>query len=161
MIIVITDISDKNDIWDNQINQWVIKYENTTTYSYDNDCNINQVIYHQDQDSSNNFLLINYYRVDYYNYVPVAIGIQEVNEDNAILVYPNPSTGTFNLEFKNSLFKDSMIEIFNSMGEKVYSQTVVATAEASKQIQIKSVPGIYFLKITTSDKNFVRTVIIK
>jgi PKD repeat protein len=67
---------------------------------------------------------------------------------NSIEVYPNPSTGTFNiiLSFIDSGIAD--VEIFSSMGTMVYSDHFEVTHEANNfSFDISSLPrGFYFMQ---------------
>ncbi len=63
-------------------------------------------------------------------------------------IYPNPSNGNFTIEMKESS-TNSVVEIYNTMGEKVFNQPInnLKTAINSDLKQ-----GIYFVK-TTGNKH--------
>src|SRR6185436_17015085 len=71
-------------------------------------------------------------------------GINEYFSDNDIplLVYPNPTpTGEFNIS--SFQFPIQSIEVFTSLGEKVYSETISKTS--FRKISLKNISGgIYF-----------------
>ena len=77
------------------------------------------------------------------------------NENN-FMIYPNPSQGIFYL--KNKSGKNYGLEIFNSTGEKIFSET-----ESSDQafINLQNYPsGIYFLRISEGEK-IIADILIK
>ncbi len=96
-------------------------------------------------------------------------GIEENNIDNSVAVYPNPSGGMFNVRWANlpagkqggtnplnmgSYSRGSTIEIYNMLGEKIYSS--LTPRPSPLNIDLSSQPkGIYFyqLKINGSVKS--------
>ena len=85
-------------------------------------------------------------------------GINEINNAVQISVYPNPTTGSFNL-FTSELIKNGSIEVYNSLGEIVYNQKIVNqqnTIELTNQAN-----GLYFVKVMTEGKIIGTKKIIK
>lgn len=75
-------------------------------------------------------------------------GIQNITASNTVKIYPNPNKGIFNYELGITNYESyghCFIEIFNALGEKVYSTTLTSNQQ---QIEMpdKSV-GIYFYRI--------------
>jgi len=66
--------------------------------------------------------------------------------------YPNPNSGTFNLNLQSENGETINIEIYNSMGQKVYSSEEVSTTTFyTKEITLKNDgEGIYFVRETGS-----------
>jgi hypothetical protein len=78
----------------------------------------------------------------FYNDCYIVVGVNEISGNTAFSVFPNPNNGTFVI---TSNAKQYQIEIFNLLGEKVYSETSLKT---KTEIDISSqTVGIYFLKI--------------
>ncbi|MGB0403429.1 MAG: T9SS type A sorting domain-containing protein [Salibacteraceae bacterium] len=80
------------------------------------------------------------------------VGIDAYNNQNRVLVYPNPVSQSLTVE---SLEGDSHVDIYNMLGNKVYQ----GTGNESSQIDMSSFEnGIYILKITNSNstQNTVR-----
>jgi hypothetical protein len=72
-------------------------------------------------------------------------GINEMNARNSMTVYPNPSSGIFNIETPSG----SKLEIYNVMGELIYKSI---TAEEKTTIDLSTqAKGMYFIKM--ADKN--------
>lgn len=80
------------------------------------------------------------------------VGIDE-NKNELISIYPNPSRGQFTIE----LNEPAQVEIIDAIGKIVFSQQV----NSGKQlINLESENGIYFLKITSSEKQRTERIII-
>jgi uncharacterized repeat protein (TIGR03803 family) len=78
--------------------------------------------------------------------------INSINEPSASLgevkLYPNPSNGVFTVEVKSEeLRTKSTLEVYNMMGEKVYSTTLNS---ANTQIDLSGKPaGVYLYRVIT------------
>ncbi|MDD3725456.1 MAG: T9SS type A sorting domain-containing protein [Bacteroidales bacterium] len=84
------------------------------------------------------------------------VGIENISlNDNSITLYPNPTNSEVNISSENII---NSIEIFNSLGQRVY-QSVVNSTE--KVIDISTfVNGVYILGVKT-DNGVIRKKIIK
>ncbi len=78
-------------------------------------------------------------------------GIKEVKTNSEeVSVYPNPNNGIFQLGFRQQLSANSYIEVYNMLGEKVYSQYQLINA-SNYQIDLSSQPnGVYFYSVRTA-----------
>ena len=89
---------------------------------------------------------------------PTTVSVNELTSDVAVDVYPNPSTGKFNLVIAGEA-KLVQIEIYNISGEKIFAQQ---TQNENSEIDLSNQPGgIYFLKIINEDASSVVRKIIK
>lgn len=80
-------------------------------------------------------------------------------EDNAeISVSPNPSNGTFQIQLPNS--KNTAVEVYNILGEKVFSANSVQQKMIEMNLSGKS-KGIYTVKISDGEKTAVRKIMIQ
>jgi hypothetical protein len=72
-----------------------------------------------------------------------SIGVEELNSTESF-VYPNPNTGTFNIQSEQSVYK---LEIYSVLGELVYTQTYSTN---TKELQIKQnlQQGAYFVVLS-------------
>ena len=89
--------------------------------------------------------------LDKFSLTAVATGINEITNQQ-VSIFPNPNNGTFTI---SNLTKSSqsIIEIYNAIGEKVYSSSIEnqnTTVDINKQAK-----GIYFYKII-SENGMVR-----
>lgn len=82
-------------------------------------------------------------------------------DDNFFAVYPNPTSGTFNIQIKWSKFVKSVsFEIYNMFGEKVYEE--ILTSPYSKEIRLKNISsGIYFVKVNDETKTYTKKLIVQ
>jgi hypothetical protein len=93
-----------------------------------------------------------------------ATGIQNISYDNSIKVYPNPNGGVFTLEVNSEeRIVNSMVEIYNVLGQRIYSQLSIVNYPLS--INISTQPsGIYLWRIITDDGALVgegKLIIVK
>ena len=79
------------------------------------------------------------------------------NQDNKTLykglfVYPNPSDGKFHLQFEDIGTSPSSIDIYNTSGEKVYTN-VIKDGSFKVDVDLTKLPaGIYILRSSHSEK---------
>jgi len=74
-------------------------------------------------------------------------------EESGVTVYPNPSNGTFTFQTKNEELKIKNIEVYNMLGEKIYSKQLTTynsqfTIDLSNQSS-----GMYFYQLYDSANN--------
>lgn len=70
-------------------------------------------------------------------------GIKQVGKNNQVSVYPNPSNGNFSVSVAN--FENTSVEVYNSLGEKIYTKPLNANTE---NITIEKFDaGVYFIYI--------------
>jgi hypothetical protein len=89
--------------------------------------------------------------------------IEELNKEvETIEAYPNPSNGKFIIQIVNEnwLIESYGIEIYNIMGEKIYSQ--FTTHNSQFTIQLNDQPnGIYFIRLMGVDKEITGKIILQ
>jgi len=99
----------------------------------------------------------------YYSHIipNIFVGINDVSNNGIFSVFPNPTSGTFVIknETKQSLPIATGIEIYNILGEKVYSVTSFKTTTEINMSSQKA--GIYFLKIINRDGSSVVKKLIR
>ena len=78
-------------------------------------------------------------------------------------VYPNPSTGLFNIIFISDKVQDLRIRILNLLGAEAYRETKQEfIGEYTKQIILDDYEkGIYFLEIKTNNGIINKKIIIQ
>ena len=75
--------------------------------------------------------------------------------ENAFLVYPNPTSGSF---FIKNLQQNSILNIYNYQGVKVYSESILKNNIFQCNVHLSS--GIYTLELVNSDGTFKQTLSI-
>ncbi|SFB87536.1 Por secretion system C-terminal sorting domain-containing protein [Algibacter lectus] len=92
-------------------------------------------------------------------YRQVTLGVHEFDENNNILIYPNPATTTFiNVDYEQlSLSNDMVIKIFDSSGKEL-----IKRKGAVRQIDISGLSsGLYLLEIISENFNETKKIVIK
>jgi hypothetical protein len=85
-----------------------------------------------------------------------------VSETNGINIFPNPSSGSFNIAFKDDRSGDTNLSIYNSIGENVYSENLKnMSGSFNKQINANLKPGIYFVKMADEVNHYFQKLIIE
>lgn len=75
-------------------------------------------------------------------------GIGHPTKTAGISIYPNPNTGTFNIELNTQ--GNLHVEIYNAIGERVYSAKLENGGNA---VSLPGQHGIYFYRIVEGDRN--------
>src|SRR6185436_14080055 len=76
--------------------------------------------------------------------------------DNSVEVFPNPATDQFAI--RSLQLTNGRVEINNSVGEKIFE------SEFNRQVTIdsKKFPGgIYFVRLSNSEKQFIKKLVIE
>jgi len=80
----------------------------------------------------------------------VTTGEKELSEgipEGKVKVFPNPNNGVFQLQIKNYELKENIVEVYNMLGEKIYSTRLNAT---NIQIDLNnSASGIYLYRVVS------------
>ena len=83
-------------------------------------------------------------------------GIHEKNDFNKFFVYPNPTTGLFEISIEGSQEQNYTIEVYNGFG-----QLKIAAGKVSR-IDLSSFSnGVYFIKLITETKSYIQKIIKK
>ena len=80
---------------------------------------------------------------------------------NNLLIFPNPSTGTFNLSYTFENKDDYVIEIQNMLGETVYSKTILDyQGDYTNSIDLNNqAKGMYMISIKNGQENIVKKIV--
>lgn len=84
----------------------------------------------------------------------ITTSIVDINTNN-ITIFPNPSTGIFNIRNKNA----KQIEILNLNGQVIKYKKINSENYSFDLSNQKK--GVYFVRLTTNNNTFVRKLIIK
>lgn len=78
-----------------------------------------------------------------------------------IRVYPNPSNGNISVALSKPFENKAQLEVWSSLGQKLLN-TEIQKNELDKQIDLNALGnGIYFIKIISSEGQFVNRIIIQ
>jgi hypothetical protein len=73
-------------------------------------------------------------------------------------VFPNPTSGTFNLMLASATDEEVMVIITNVAGQKVKELNTVTNKETVMQMDVPT--GIYFLSARTTDGNYYTAKVV-
>lgn len=93
-------------------------------------------------------------------YVKSSIGINDINYDNFISVYPNPSKGTLNINI--NVFSNARIEfsIVNILGAEVSYGNFIN--HDIQQLNVNNLSnGVYFLKLQSDNISYIKKIVIQ
>ena len=83
------------------------------------------------------------------------VNVPEIEENNPT-VYPNPATNNFTVNLGND--EKANIQLFNIVGQQVYSETFTG----STKVNVANLhSGVYMLKINQNGKSYTTKVIVK
>jgi parallel beta-helix repeat protein len=77
-------------------------------------------------------------------------------------VYPNPSSGLININFKQELLTTAEIKIYNLYGQLITTKTVNTTHNSKLSFDLSARPkGIYIISVGMNDQHILKKVIIQ
>jgi hypothetical protein len=84
--------------------------------------------------------------------VYACVGVDELENELGLNVYPNPNNGTFTIEVSTGKEIDARIQIITIDGRLVYNDMISGNGVMTKAIDIAELAnGIYYLKLETKD----------
>ncbi|HRC32667.1 MAG TPA: T9SS type A sorting domain-containing protein [Bacteroidia bacterium] len=90
---------------------------------------------------------------------PCPFGYEEPFANNPLLIFPNPSSGTFSLLlFTNSI--DAKLEIFNLMGTKIFEEKIIGSVKNEITLTGMS-SAIYLLKVYDGHKYYHQKLMLE
>ncbi|MBW8051639.1 MAG: PKD domain-containing protein [Cytophagales bacterium] len=89
------------------------------------------------------------------------LGITEFDLNITFEIYPNPSTGVFTFEIQLYEANDIKIEIYNVLGETVFTKLFSDIKNITQEVDLGSLAvGMYTVKLFTTDKVINRSITI-
>jgi len=112
-------------------------------------------IRYRNTDCSSKWLTVNFDNIAFSENPPV-LGLNNLeNSLDEINVYPNPSSGVFNIDTKNQI---NSIKIYNAIGEIVYSNKEL---DPERPINISDYgKGIYFITYIIGVKSYTKKIMV-
>lgn len=89
------------------------------------------------------------------------VGINELSNNSAVRIYPNPTNSTFSLSYQTTDTEDLQIQVLNTIGEVVFSgEYKKVNGKFSKEINLTNVvPGIYSVQIKAGEKVYQQKLV--
>lgn len=91
--------------------------------------------------------------------VNACVGVIELENNNKVSIYPNPTSGIVNVNFDNLISDEMNIQITNSIGQLLFNEKV-KTIHSAYNLQ-KLPAGMYFVNIVKNNKVVAIQKIIK
>lgn len=95
--------------------------------------------------------------------VSSTLGIEEVKDEIGLLIYPNPSQGSFLITSEKSLSTGPvLIEVFNALGVLIHSEKISDGNKVNKSIILPDTSsGVYLLRLSGNDLNVSKALLIQ
>lgn len=91
-----------------------------------------------------------------------ATSVNDLSLSKNINIYPNPSNGIFNISIEINKISNGSIDIYNSIGSKVYMKDLQNNTDLMHTVDLSTMPkGMYFVKIIVNEKSFTKELIIQ
>ena len=90
------------------------------------------------------------------------ISVEELNTEMYCHIFPNPNSGTFTLQIKNSSNEHLQLSIYNTLGQKIKEEALhITTGNYQQKIELTEASGrgnhgIYWLQISGKKENWVK-----
>lgn len=90
------------------------------------------------------------------------LGIDEMNLNYLLNIYPNPAKNEFNIDFTLTETANVKLEVFNIIGASVLSKELGQVNSIHETVDAtKLQSGVYLVNITVSNKSYTRKVVIQ
>ena len=90
------------------------------------------------------------------------VGIDDLNSNNSIKMYPNPNNGEFNIVLNSKIEKDYTIELVNVQGQVVFTKSLNNVTTHKEEVNISSLgAGVYYLRTNDGENIHIEKVIVK
>ena len=87
--------------------------------------------------------------------------VLKIEHEQGIMVYPNPAISQFSVSFFGLGNGKTNIQLFNAVGQQVYSTSVNAYGYGSIHVSVGNLPsGSYLLRVLGSDRAYTTKVIV-
>jgi hypothetical protein len=84
-------------------------------------------------------------------------GINEINVNDDVFIYPNPTSGKFTTQVANG----GELKITNVLGECIH-QSLISNLQAQFPIDLSLQPeGVYFVQIKTAEGNITKKIVVQ
>ncbi|KAA3639413.1 MAG: T9SS C-terminal target domain-containing protein [Bacteroidetes bacterium] len=93
------------------------------------------------------------------NFEPIIWSTENINSNNGMEVFPNPSSGNFTVKWKENFTETAQMLVFDQLGKLITSVQIPSGINVM-QLELRGqLPGIYFLKVTTKNRTYLQKII--
>jgi Secretion system C-terminal sorting domain len=88
------------------------------------------------------------------------VGVNEVNLDKKVKIFPTPASTKLNVEF-GTVLNNASFSLINVIGKEVFTANMQQPSD-SYTLNVSNInEGIYFLKVKSDDQSLTRRIVIK
>lgn len=91
----------------------------------------------------------------------IVVSIEDQLSEEDIQVYPNPARSEINIKSEKTLMGHVSITLYNSMGQKIYSNNTSYFNQTTLIIPALQVSGLCFIEVKSNHQRIVKKVIIQ
>ena len=89
------------------------------------------------------------------------VGINNVDNSNALSIYPNPTDGLFNVSAILHSKEQVQIIVMNTLGQEIFETTPVTTSNQNFTLDLRNkAKGIYFVQLKTKNGSVVKKLVL-
>ena len=93
------------------------------------------------------------------NSLPLSISTSKIKQNELFHIYPNPTENTINIDLTRENPSNISIKVINVLGEEIYT---INRPNKLNQIDLSAFnAGVYFVRISSSQKEFCEKIILK
>jgi len=129
-------------------NPTVVTGSHNWTNSAENEYDENTLIIHD-------YIIAQQYLEEFSKRFDELTSIAEINDNNSVIIYPNPSNGNIYITNLNNSVKE--LEIFNYEGKTIDKIDVIGRTNCSIELS----NGIYLIKFTSKEGYFCKKIIVQ
>lgn len=97
-----------------------------------------------------------------YEYQGTLTGIVNNTTEHDITIYPNPNSGSFTIEIKNSTAGIASVSVINILGETIFKQQEIVSEAFGFPVNLGMIAeGIYIVKVQTTNRTITKRMIIR
>ena len=86
----------------------------------------------------------------------------EIEHEQDVIVYPNPASSHFSVYFWGFGDGETNIQLFNAVGQQVYSTIVYADGYSIINVSVDNLPGgSYLLRVLGSNRTYTTKVVVR
>ncbi len=94
------------------------------------------------------------------DWTPSTTSVEDALESKDVVVYPNPSTGLLNINFRNPA-KDCLLQVISESGRIEYNEKLVDLQAGVKTFDLTGLPsGSYYCTLRFPEKTIIFSVIL-
>ncbi|MBI9035608.1 MAG: T9SS type A sorting domain-containing protein, partial [Bacteroidales bacterium] len=160
------EVSPENEVCEGETITLTAITDDDVSFSWNAGANFNSILNVTEEIGTYEFTVtaINQYNCTSHSSVEITFtdctGVSDIDE-SAIVLFPNPNTGEFSLEFNSNTLPEA-IRIYNTQGKLVFEQKSKELITNLMTINLPNLsPGVYYTQIEFESKLVIKKMVIK